>query len=638
MPSKDQLEIALRGAHDAGDTAAATKIANALSKANKASEPKSNAVLGMARSLTEGLTLGWGDEVGIGLAAVAAKISGDDASIGDIYSDMKSSYEYRQGQFETEHPYLSTGAKVVGGLGTGIAGASKMLPSLAAGTAKRLGVYGATGAGFGAITGAGESDEGERIEGGIKSGILGGALGAGIPAIGMGASSLTKKVISHLPSRAKAVAGRQVASDITEAGLDEQTAVEALRQIGPKSTVADISDQTRARAESIAQLPGAGNIASKSYIGRNATAGDRVAKTIEGLNNGKIDLGEYVDDIILKTKEESSPLYKKVFDQFSVKNTPITMPTDTLRSRKPTSMILHNLKNNRLVKKAAESRHVDITKDRNMGLEEWDNIKKGLDDIGYGKTATNIMGRVEGDVRAARGMSKAVVDELDNLVKLNGGGTLYKDARQIYSSSAKSIEAAEQGAKFWTMTPQQIDRTLKAMPKSERDSFKLAGLQKLYDEALKTTEGGSAYVKIFNNSANKKKIRALLQDDDAFNALEGVLKSEQKMNITYKDLTQGSQTARKMAGIQEAGFDVGPASTAAMGHPMTAALQWASKKLKQLSIPPAQRQELADILMTPGPKAEAKLTEIMAGATIKEKDRRIIGQLISAQAGMAAGR
>ena len=600
-------------------------------------EDQSNIGLGMARSATEGLTFGWGDEVGLGLAAIAAKISGDDKPVGDIYNDMREAYQYEQGNFEEEHPYLAAGAKVAGGLASGIPAGAKMLPSVGASAVRKLATYGATGAATAAVTGAGENEDGDRLEDAIQSGIAGGILSTAIPGAGMALTKAGKKIAERLPSQAKTIAGRQVANDIADAGLDKASAIARLKKLGPESTLADITDQTRARAEAIAQIPGAGNIASKLYIKRNIDAGRRIAKAIEGINKGKIDLGQYVDDVINNTKEEASPLYRKVFNQFSRQSNPITIPKNSLLARNPTSKLLYNLQSNRLVKRAAESRGLNINRNEPMGLEEWDTIKKGLDDIGYGKTATNIMGRVEGDVLAARKLSKKIVDELDDLVKKGGGGTSYKDARAIYSGSAKAIEAAEKGEKFLSKTPQQIDRILKSMSKSERDAYKTAGLQRIYDEALKTTEGGSVYSKLFNNAANKMKIRALLQDDDAYESLRGVLKAEREMNMTYRNLTQGSQTARRLAGANEAGIDLAPAADVAMGRPITAAINWSIGKLRQMSISPAMRKELADILMSPGPEAEAQLNRIMTQIPL-EADRRLLAQIMAVQTGMAVGR
>lgn len=606
--------------------------------AQQQQKQQSSKLLGAARSLTEGATMGWGDEIGIGAAAIAAKISGINKPLSDIYSEMKSNYEQEQTKYEQENPVASTAAKFAGGIGTGIATGGLGLPSAGASTAARLGAYGTTGAASGAITGAGEANEGGRVSGAVQGGVVGGALGAAVPAIGMAAKKGFQTIASRAPSQAPTIVGRQVAKDLADAGLSERSAIAKLRAMGPQATIADISEQTRARAETAAQLPGAANIAAQKYVARNELAGDRVANVIEGVNKGNIDIGNFVEDVIAKTKEEATPAYKAAFDAFSRQDNPITVPPNNLLNRGPTSEKLYNLMSNPIVKRAAESVGVTLDKTKPMGLAEWDAVRKGLDDIGYGKTATNIMGRVEGDVRAARNMSAVVNSELDNLVEKAGKGTLYKDARSIYSGSAKALEAAEQGGKFWNMTAQQIDSTLKKMSKSERDSFKLAGLQKLYNEALKTTEGGSAYVRLFNNTQNKMKIRALLQDDEAFNAIEQTLKNEKQFNMTYKGTTQGSNTAKRLLGAEEAGLDVAPIVTAAQGQPVAAAVQWATRQLKKLQIPESQRKELADVLMTSGPQAEAKIREVMSKMPKDGPDRRILSNILASQIGMASGR
>jgi hypothetical protein len=46
--------------------------------------------LGTARAFTEGMTLGWGDEAGLFLAALGAKASGAEESVGDLYRHARS--------------------------------------------------------------------------------------------------------------------------------------------------------------------------------------------------------------------------------------------------------------------------------------------------------------------------------------------------------------------------------------------------------------------------------------------------------------------------------------------------------------------------------------------------------------------
>jgi hypothetical protein len=147
--------------------------------------------LGTARAFTEGMTLGWGDEAGLFLAALAAKASGSEESVGAIYKDMKGLYDTEQAQFKEEAPGLALGAEVAGAIGS---------PASWVGLPAKGGsfLYNVARAGTeGAIYGAGAADEGERLEG-LQEGTLYGAGGAA--AIG-GALKLGKFGADLLTSR-----------------------------------------------------------------------------------------------------------------------------------------------------------------------------------------------------------------------------------------------------------------------------------------------------------------------------------------------------------------------------------------------------------------------------------------------------
>lgn len=86
-------------------------------------------LMGLGRSLTEGATLGLGDEIGTGLAAGWARgqealqrARGEDVperSYGEIYDSMMDQYEDEQGRYVDENPGMSLIGNMVGGAGTG---------------------------------------------------------------------------------------------------------------------------------------------------------------------------------------------------------------------------------------------------------------------------------------------------------------------------------------------------------------------------------------------------------------------------------------------------------------------------------------------------------------------------------------
>jgi hypothetical protein len=129
-----------------------------------------------ARLFTEGMTLGWGDEIGLGIAAAAAAATtGTDYST--VYATMKERYNAQKQQFKQDNGALATGLELAGGLasplntvrmGSGLVGMARV------------------GAGQGAIAGAGFSDStdaagiaADASMGAVVGGALGGVLGGG---------------------------------------------------------------------------------------------------------------------------------------------------------------------------------------------------------------------------------------------------------------------------------------------------------------------------------------------------------------------------------------------------------------------------------------------------------------------------
>lgn len=137
----------------------------------------SDLTLGTARAFTEGLTLGWGDEAGIFFAALAAKATGAEESIGEIYSDMKGLYTAEQNQFKEEAPVLAGGAELVGA----VASPASWIGVPAKGGGFLYNV--ARGTTEGAVYGAGAAEQGSTEEGliqGTVSGLVGTAATAAV--------------------------------------------------------------------------------------------------------------------------------------------------------------------------------------------------------------------------------------------------------------------------------------------------------------------------------------------------------------------------------------------------------------------------------------------------------------------------
>ncbi|MCE7073695.1 hypothetical protein LZG74_25520 [Dyadobacter sp. CY327] len=146
----------------------------------------------------QGATFGFADEATDALAAGVVSPFVDE-SFSDLYNQARqSSKEQLNAEFE-QNPGTSIAANIVGGLVTGGAGATtKAGQSVgnfirSGNTAARIGKGALAGAASGGAYGAGSANDGERIEGAQRGGLLGGVAGAAIPVVGAAAGALKSK-------------------------------------------------------------------------------------------------------------------------------------------------------------------------------------------------------------------------------------------------------------------------------------------------------------------------------------------------------------------------------------------------------------------------------------------------------------
>jgi hypothetical protein len=120
-----------------------------------------------SRMVIDGLTLGWGDEAGAGVAAGVAKMMGDEKPYTEIYRDMKNSLDAEEAKYRQEHPVASIGLNIAGGLMTGGIGANKAVGHqiLKAGIG-------------GGVAGAGTAKEGDTLKGAAVGTLFGVGTGS----------------------------------------------------------------------------------------------------------------------------------------------------------------------------------------------------------------------------------------------------------------------------------------------------------------------------------------------------------------------------------------------------------------------------------------------------------------------------
>lgn len=142
------------------------------------------------RAVLQGMTLGFSDEVGAGIAALATQITGESGgkSFTEVYRDIAQSLQNERKAYEKANPGEALALNVVGGLATGKASLQNIQKLSKLGPAGKA-VLMAT---EGAIAGAGSADIGATGEGAASGAALSTAIAA-IPVVGRGLANQYSK-------------------------------------------------------------------------------------------------------------------------------------------------------------------------------------------------------------------------------------------------------------------------------------------------------------------------------------------------------------------------------------------------------------------------------------------------------------
>ena len=117
MADISQLEKALINAHNAGDEKAAKTLANEIIRVRGSQEAAPVSHLeGLARSVAQGVTLGFGDEIGAGLQAGLQRVTGQVDDIGEAYEQNLAHARGRLKDYREDNLLASLGVKLLVGL------------------------------------------------------------------------------------------------------------------------------------------------------------------------------------------------------------------------------------------------------------------------------------------------------------------------------------------------------------------------------------------------------------------------------------------------------------------------------------------------------------------------------------------
>lgn len=569
---------------------------------------------GKTDALLQGLTFNFSDEAGAAKDAILGR-----GGYSENLADRRTAKEL----FDRKNPWAAMGMELAGaGLtslipGAGIANVgkiAKMTPGMA-----RAASGVASGAGFGAVAGAGNAEEGERTMGAVKGGaggaVMGGVTSAAMNVLGAaqraGKAMIAPAVEAVAPNTAAKSYGKAAEKKLLQALKQDRLTPQQVAKVplDPARPETIIERAGRARGGSDGLAPNVTGLADSSirYPGPQRTiAADLISERMGG-QTGRIsgDLGrafnsaggdalQMADDLVRQRAAAAAPLYQQAFAHPNAQA--IADPEVARIANLPAFQKAYGI-----ARRLAKYDGVELPKDPRkleaFDLRTLDYMKRGVDDHLYSGKIKGSIGRTEaGKVQEAR---TQLMQRLDALVPE------YAQARAAFAGPTAMKEALEDGVSMFSrdLKATDIRRRMQGMSPSELEQFKIGALEGMRS-AMSRAGDGQDRVRIIFGSPDKRAILQELLSPDEYQTLTANMGRERVIRRVDDKLRGGSQTAERMAGMEDVG--IAPTLQAIRsGSATSAAIDYALRSMKGESRPTAEA--LGPMLFATDPAAQAKL-------------------------------
>lgn len=451
MVDADSQDLALSalGMGGGGATAPAPETAadRAVAQAPQGYVPFLN---DMAHRVTQGMTMGWNDELSAKLRSIALNTD---------YAKEKAIQDAIEKRAVKNTGALGTAAEIAGGIGSGagLARGGVTLMRAGQGFVPRV-LAGATeGAGYGAVAGAGNSED--RTAGAIRGAGYGAAAGTALPVLAAAARPFAGAALSNLSARVNpdAYTDRLLAKDMAASGrsrMDIARDVADANAAGQPLTVADVmGTEGQRRLVSAAKASGPGRQITTDFLERRqAGQAERVGDILEEGLGVSGTARQEAERLGQQARTNAAPLYARS-DAYPIQwdarlgefiNDPIAQKAlqqgmkiqrlEALASGQPFNPADYTIAG---FNEAASQPGVQAA---GPNMRTLDAIKKGFDDLleqYRDKTTGRLVLDAEG--RAIEQVRRAYVQHLDSL------NPDYAAARRAWAGPAQQQEAIGRG-------------------------------------------------------------------------------------------------------------------------------------------------------------------------------------------------
>lgn len=595
----------------------------------------SNPVARGLANVINGPTFGFGDEIA-GAVGGAVKTLTNDKPFAENYRETRDYVRGVQDQYKEDFPIGSFATQLMAGAPTMVfnplgkaggaalsavsprAGAFMNSTTQVAGVVPSVARASIAGAGYGAVSGAGES-KAEDLPGVLmdagRSAATSAAVSGGAGVVGAGIGGVYRNVAPRVSQgTAQNYAQQKVAEAISrdargatfEAGASNPTGQALARygKLGEEARLVDAGgENTRQLLDTVATMPGTTKNAVQNAI-RSRQAG-RAGRLMDAADDALGTRGagfqQTIEALAESRSKQAAPFYAQL------EGATAQVDDEVLALLKKTAGVHGEAQNLYRLQTGEAVALSSLKKGDVVPFSMLDTLKQSLHD------AADAAKR-QGNKKMALALDDARVNltgKLDDIAPKDASGqSVYKMARDAYSGPSQLMDAAEAGRTAMKADVFDVASTMKGMSASEAEAFRVGALQALR-EKTGTQSGQTSLLKMWMEPATSSRLKQIFGKDYREFAAEVAKEARLK---GLESVGRGSQTANRMFGAGD--LDVSPlvdatsmATSAASGN-ATGVLASGARAWNRVATPEAVRDQMGRLLLSGGADGRQNLAQM----------------------------
>jgi hypothetical protein len=479
------------------------------------------------------------------------------------------------------------------------------------GLGQRTAQAGASGAGYGFLSGLGgstEEDAFNMLQDAAKSTIVGGTLGAvsqpAMSVLGAGGRQVMARVSptaagTYAQQKVAEALIRDVPEDLASSALTR--AQTRLARLGPEARIADVGGKsTRNLLDVQATLPGTTTDAVERAIRERQAgrAGRLMTAADESLGTQGAQYLAKLEDFSQQRFTQSRPYYAAVDRATATVDDAVA---DVLNKSQAVQ------RDAELLFKTKTGQDIDLSQlqpGQSVPMNVLDSLKQSLYDASQSlrRSGSNEQANAYDQVRLK------LIGELEKQSPKIGGQSAYTMALRTWAGPSQMMDAAEIGRSVMRGDILDVQQATRNLSPSEVDAFRIGALQALR-QSTGTESGQTSLLKMWKEPATQERLKAAFGND--YRTFAAAVAKEARLK-GMESAGRGSQTAARLAGTAD--LDIAPLgqtlAAASTGSP-TGIIAAATNLANQTRTPEAVRNEIGRILLSRDPQQLQRLEEIV---------------------------